>query len=178
MISNMHKDRPNRQSHRLRGYDYAGPGTYFVTICTSDRCQYFGVVRRKTMFLSDWGEIAAREWPISLARRPYIIPHAFIVMPNHVHGLISLDPATTSARDLESISRGMPPQSLGRFLNGFKGAVTTVIRGQIDDPRFEVWQSNYHDRVVRNEREFDSFLSYILDNPARWEEDRFNNLRM
>jgi len=53
-----------------------------------------------------------------------------------------------------------------------------VIRGQIDDPRFEVWQSNYHDRVVRNEREFDSFFAYILDNPARWEEDRFNNLRM
>ena len=72
----------------------------------------------------------------------------------------------------------MPPQSLGRLLNGFKGAVTTVIRGQIDDPRFEVWQSNYHDRVVRNEREFDSFHAYILDNPTRWEKDRLNNLQL
>jgi REP element-mobilizing transposase RayT len=130
------------------------------------------------MYLSDWGEIASREWHVSLARRPYIIPHAFIVMPNHVHGLVSFDPATTSNRDLESMARGMPPQSLGRFLNGYKGAVTTVVRAEIDDPLFEVWQSNYHDRVVRDEREFDTFHAYILDNPARWEEDRFNSAHL
>src|SRR5688500_12687259 len=126
------------------------------------------------MHLSDWGEIATREWPISLARRPYIIPHAFIVMPNHIHGLISFDPASTPARDLNTMARGMPAQSLGRFLNGYKGAVTTIIRGQINDPYFEVWQRNYHDRIVRDQQEFETVREYILDNPGRWEEDRFN----
>jgi putative transposase len=76
---------------------------------------------------------------------------------------------------MSAMARGMPPQSLGRLLNGYKGAVTTVIRGLVDDPHFVVWQRNYHDRIVRDPREFDSIHEYIIDNPARWEQDRFND---
>jgi REP element-mobilizing transposase RayT len=170
----MHNDRPNRQSTRLKGYDYAGPGSYFVTICTRDRRYFFGDVRDADMHLSLFGQIAAREWQISIDRRPHIIPHAFIVMPNHVHGLISLDPKTMPDSDREEIARGLPPGSLGALLNRYKGAVTTPIRDILRRPKFKVWQSNYHDRIVRNEREFDTIFTYILDNPARWEEDRFN----
>ena len=126
------------------------------------------------MHRSDWGDIAAHEWPKSLARRPNIVPHAFIVMPNHVHGLISFDPGSTPERGLVIMARGMPPQSLGRFLNGYKGAVTTIVRRLINDPHFDVWQRNYHDRVVRDEREFEAVREYILENAGRWEKDRFN----
>jgi putative transposase len=171
----MNNSLPNRQSTRLRGFNYGGPGTYFVTVCTDDRWHFFGKVALNAMRLSDWGQIASQEWPLALDRRPYIIPHAFIVMPNHVHALVSFDPATTPDRDMSAMARGMPPQSLGRLLNGYKGAVTTVIRGLIDDRHFVVWQRNYHDCIVRDRREFDSIHEYIIDNPARWEQDRFND---
>ena len=126
------------------------------------------------MLLSEWGTLAEHEWGISLARRSFTIPHAFIVMPNHVHGLVSFDPGELSAADRDAIAQGLPPGSLGAFLNRYKGAVTSIVRRLISQPLFEVWQGNYHDRIVRDQQEFDTVLKYINDNPARWEQDRFN----
>jgi putative transposase len=174
-LPGMQTDRPNRQSMRLKGFNYAGPGTYFVTICTDDRSYLFGQVVDKQMHLSRFGEIASREWRISLKRRAFIVPHAFVVMPNHVHGLVSIDPEAVPVFDRDAISKGLRPRSLGAFLNRYKGAVSTPIREMLSQPKYVVWQRNYHDRIVRDEREYESVLSYIENNPARWEEDRFNN---
>jgi REP element-mobilizing transposase RayT len=170
----MHKELPNRQSTRLKGYDYAGPGTYFLTVCTHGRRYHFGDIRDAEMHLSPFGRIAAREWQVSFDRRPHIIPHAFVVMPNHVHGLVSLDPETTTLADREAIAMGLVPGSVGAFLNRYKGAVTTPVRNIFGRSKYRLWQRNYHDHIVRNEREYDTIFAYILDNPARWEEDRFN----
>jgi REP element-mobilizing transposase RayT len=158
----------------LRGFNYAGPATYFVTICSNERRQCFGKVDQRKMHPSKWGIVAEHEWGVSLARRPFILAHAFIVMPHHVHGLISFDPTELSSADRDAIAQGLPPGSLGALLNRYKGAVTTIIRRFINQPLFDVWQGNYHDRIVRDQQEFDTVLEYIRDNPARWEQDRFH----
>jgi putative transposase len=169
---------PNRKSTRLRSYDYAGLGSYFVTVCTVDRWHFFGQVVDGVMRMSDWGELAGEEWPRSLIRRPFITPHAFVVMPNHIHALVSFDSRSTPERDLESMARGMPPESLGRLINGYKGAITTKVRSLIADPAFVVWQRNFHDRIIQDEREFMAVEVYINENPTRWSEDRYNDSRV
>jgi putative transposase len=165
---------PNRHSIRLREYDYSGHGTYFVTICTADRRYLFGQVQDKTMQLSELGRIANAEWLDSVARRPFIVEHAFVVMPNHVHGLVSFISETMPNADRDAIARGLPPRSLGAFLNRYKGSVSNRVRLVLGAPTYHVWQRNYHDRIVRNQTEFDTILQYINENPDRWGEDRFN----
>ena len=145
-----------------------------MTICTADRRYLFGAVENKQMRLSAFGEIAAREWAVSLARRPFILPHAFVVMPNHIHGLVSFDPEEMPASDRDAMSKGLRPASLGAFLNRYKGAVSAPIRERLGLPKFGVWQRNYHDRIVRDDREFETVLVYIQENPAKWDEDRYN----
>jgi REP element-mobilizing transposase RayT len=166
---------PDRQSHRLRGYDYSAPGSYFLTVCTKDRRYRFGDVVDGEMVCSPQGEIAAREWDVSIGMRRELLAHAFIVMPNHVHGLVSIiDGPDAIQFEPTRLERRMRPRSIGSLVNGYTGAVTTIIKNVLGDSTIEVWQGNYHDHIVRDEREFDTIYAYILDNPARWEEDRFN----
>ena len=174
----MNTDLPGRHSTRLKRFNYSGPGTFFVTICTEDRRSLYGAVENKEMRLSAFGEIASREWAVSLARRPFIVPQALVVMPNHIHGLVSFDPKGMPVSDRDAVSKGLRPASLGAFLNRYKGAVSSPIRQGLGLPKFKVWQRNYHDRIVRDEREFETVMIYIQENPARWDEDRYNDDRL
>jgi putative transposase len=171
---------PRRRSIRLRGYDYAGPGSLFFTFCTADRFNYFGSVENGEMSENEIGDLAWAEWHRTLDLRPEIDCHAFVVMPNHVHGLISLNPNSRSTPmppidqpDAPFFARKRP-RSLSTMATGFKGAVTREMRQRTGDSHLEIWQRNYHERVVRDEREFDTILKYIEENPFWWDEDRFN----
>ncbi|MEW6181024.1 MAG: transposase [Chloroflexota bacterium] len=89
---------PNRRSIRLKGYDYSQPGAYFVTICTRDRACLFGTVVNGEMRLNEWGEIVLWTWRDLPNHVPNVQLDAFVIMPNHVHGIIIItDPVNAPA---------------------------------------------------------------------------------
>jgi len=157
----------------LRGYDYAEPAFYFVTLCTEDRIHVFGDIRDNEMVLSLAGEVITSWWETIPLRFPSIALDAKVVMPNHLHGIISIQPdATFSA----------PPDtpSLSRIMQWFKSASTVDYTRGVKRhgwPAFpgRLWQPGFHDHIVRNDRDLERIRSYIEGNPANWLEDELNS---
>ena len=124
-----------RRSIRLRDYDYALAGAYFITIVTRERRCLFGDVIDSEMRLNHWGEIVQREWEQSARIRSEIGLDTFVVMPNHVHGIIVITDGSERATSRSPLHSGPTKRSLGAFVGGFKSAVTKSIRelrGELD----------------------------------------------
>jgi putative transposase len=126
-------------------------------------------------------KIGVRVWDESdrtLLLRPTIIERAFVVMPNHVHGLVWFDANGMEGHFVASHSNATTfqrkPRSLSTLVFGFKGAVTRWIRKEIGDPHFELWQAGYHEHIVRSHESFETIQWYIVNNGAKWSEDREN----
>ena len=164
----------HRRSIRLRGFDYTSHGAYFVTIVTDGRRQLFGRIIGDEMRLNAAGRIVAEEWQRSGELRSNVEIDAFVVMPNHFHGIVFLtqtDEGTLRSAPTRSFGGGMAG-SLPVVVRNFKGAVTRRMRERgFDEP---VWQRNYHERVIRNERELQAIRQYIIDNPRQWALDKEN----
>ncbi len=156
----LYRNRFRIPSTRLPGWDYGGGGIYCVTICTQGRICWFGEIAEGEMDLSDLGEIVAEEWMEMARRRPHVDLDAWIVMPNHFHGILSLQPPRLDGR----------PTPLGEAIGHFKGACTSRIwaGGQRD---FD-WQPRFFDQIIRSEDTLLQFRRYIQENPLRWEKDR------
>ena len=168
-------DKHHRRSIRLKGYDYAGPGAYFVTICTQDRACFFGAVADGEMQLNNSGQIAKAAWDELPARFPSVRLDAFIVMPNHVHGIIMVGAQFIAPSDgFGATNQGVMNHAptLGEIVRAYKAASTRLIR-QAGTPDF-AWQRNYYEHVVRDEESLNRIRQYILDNPERWEFDHEN----
>ncbi len=175
-----------RRSIRLPGYDYSQPGAYFVTLCVQHRLCLFGEVEDGLMVLSESGRIVQSVWDDLPRHYPNIRLDAFVVMPNHIHGIISI--VDTSAPDANRHRRGLINQTptpddrwismrtegdpLGKIVRAFKARGTRRIRLN-GCPEF-AWQRNYFERVLRNEHELDLARQYIRDNPLRWHLDRMH----
>jgi REP element-mobilizing transposase RayT len=115
----------HRRSIRLKGYDYATPGAYFVTMCAKDRACAFGAVVGNEMTLSDWGRLIAEEWAALPQRFAHIALDAFVVMPNHVHGIITIvDDGRTGASRTGAVTAPPPPPNAPRPGAPRTGAVT------------------------------------------------------
>lgn len=175
-------DETGRQSIRLASYDYAQAGAYFVTICTHERMCLFGDVILETMRPNEIGQVVHDEWLRTAAIRPGVNLDSFQVMPNHLHTIVILDEEVSSKLTVGAHSRApfsRQPKSLGSLVAGFKSATTRRINQLRSTPGTPVWQRNYYERVIRNEREMDATRQYIVDNPAKWAEDAENprNLR-
>lgn len=176
----------HRRSVRWLGFDYAAAGSYFLTICTVDRAFLFGEVVRGGMELNGYGRIVLEEWHRSLEIRPTIALAAVVVMPNHLHGIVTFDADGTSSEDAELRQRSAgerahgcaplhrKPRSLGSFVAGFKAASTKRINAERGLSGTPVWQRNYHDHVIRDDDAYARIYNYILTNPVRWELDREN----
>ncbi len=179
----------HRRSIRWKGYDYSSDGLYFVTICTKDRRHFFGKVANGQLILSEYGQIVATEWLNTVNVRPNdVILHEFVVMPNHFHAIVEIcrghttKTSTSNTPSCRGVShtpscelRGVcdtplrsPSKTLGAIVRGFKSTVSKKIG-------FSVWQRNYHEHIIRNSDDYATISNYIRENPARWEEDRFNN---
>ncbi len=181
-------EKRHRRSIRLKGYDYAQPGAYFVTICTQNRQCLFGNVVDGNMMLNRFGEIVWSEWFRTARIRPYVqlYESEFVVMPNHVHGIIWIvdspnhDVNTVGATgrsplpDGPQYPRGPKSQSLGAIIAGFKSAVTRRINNMRGTPGTPVWQRNYYEHIVRDENELNRIREYINNNPLQWALDREN----
>jgi REP element-mobilizing transposase RayT len=176
--------RHHRRSIRLPGYDYAAGGSYFITICTAGRECVFGEVTDGEMILSDAGRIAEEEWLRSTQIRRELTAGAFVVMPNHLHGIVTVEPNDPSAHvgahgvRPVSIPPGRSRGSIGSFVAGFKSAATRRINEAHDTVGTSVWQRNYYEHVVRGEDDYYRIVEYIRDNPRRWAEDEYNPVRV
>ncbi len=167
----------NRQSTRLRGYDYTSPGAYFVTMVTYQRVHLFGAIAEGDMILNAAGRIADECWRAIPNHFHRVELGAYIVMPNHVHGIIVVhEPAVVGGQHavpLRQSAINVKSGSLGAIVRSYKSAVTRRIRRANSDI-YTVWQRNYHDRVIRNEREYRNITRYIENNPANWDADQEN----
>jgi putative transposase len=178
----------HRRSIRLRNYDYSQAGAYFVTICTQNKDCLFGNISDGEMKLSEMGIIAAQCWDWLSGQYEYVDLDAYIVMPNHMHGILVINNSRGGSRtahdnndacegdtvDSEGGSRTAPTikrKSVGRLVGAFK-TVSSKNINQIRNSRgIPVWQRNYHEHVIRNENELNNIRQYIVNNPFKWEED-------
>lgn len=172
---------PGRRSIWLKGFDYASPGAYFVTLCMAVRQTLWGEIDGGVIQLSQFGQIAAEELVRTSALRAEVSPDEWVIMPNHLHMVvvIRLDSKRTAADapHVEATADAplrRPPRSLGSFVAGFKSAVTVRINMLRGTPGAPVWQRNYYEHIMRNDAELAAIRRYIRENPARWDLDRDN----
>ena len=162
-------DPRHRRSIRLETYDYAQAGAYFVTIVTQDRACLFGQASDGAVDLSEAGQMVAAAWVALPTRFPTIDLDEFVVMPNHLHGIIVLSAPSPSGRS----------PTLGAVVGAFKSIVTVeygrgVRSGRWPPFRGRLWQRNYYEHVIRGEAGLDRIRRYIDENPIRWELDAEN----
>ncbi len=150
-------DRPAGFSLRLNGYDYAQAGYYYVTTCTHERQCFFGDVVENTARLNDIGQTVQSVWNDLPRRFPGIALDEYIIMPNHVHGIIILSGESETDK---------PAPKLGCVIQAFKAVSTRLIR-MFYVAEF-VWQDDFYDHIIRGPRDLDRIRQYVVDNPVRW----------
>ncbi len=157
---------PYRQSLRLPGFDYGQTASYFVTICTRSRVPLFGTIQSQTVRLSDLGRIVAEAWLQTSELRPEVSLDAFIVMPDHLHGIISIDGERNRPRGENGYAR-RGSRVLGSIIAGFKSTCTLRINLYRQTPKKAVWQRNYFEHIIRSVEELQRVRRYIAENPLR-----------
>jgi REP element-mobilizing transposase RayT len=162
----------HRRSIRLQNYDYSRPGAYFVTICVQDRSCLFGDVVGGGMRLNDAGRVACECWNDIPKHFPHVHLDAFMIMPNHVHGIFFIVGPTMPVGAKNFSPQHGTSRTVGSVVRGFKIGVTGWLRANTDI--HVVWQRNYWEHIVRDESELNRIREYIADNPARWETDRLH----
>lgn len=158
----------HRRSIRLPGYDYTQPGAYYVTICTQDRECLLADVTGDTVTLSTYGEIVQRAWEGLPDHYANLGLDAFVIMPNHIHGVLVL---TEVARTSSERVHGLP--EIVRAFKSFSARAVNDARGTPQNP---VWQRNYYEHIVRDDDEWERIREYIAANPVNWEDDPENPL--
>jgi putative transposase len=171
----------HRRSVRLPGYDYSAAGLYFVTICTAGRVCVFGEVVDGAMILGPLGAIVDEEWRRTAQVRRAVRLDAFVVMPNHVHGILHILGPSAHGRAVAVGAHGVRPaaavrrpRSLDSFVAGFKAAVTSRARRLVDMSEGSLWQRNYYEHIIRGLDDLSRIRAYIAANPARWSLDKEN----
>lgn len=167
----------HRHSIRLQGYDYSQAGAYYITIVTWQRERLFGEVVDGGIQLNPLGEIVRREWfkTAELRQNVELFEDEFVVMPNHVHGIIVITDTGRGDRLVAPTPQpGPAPRSIGAMIAGFKSAVTKRINERRNSPGVPVWQRNYYEHIIRTEQEHQRIYAYILANPLNWENDGEN----
>ena len=192
-----------RRTIRLKGYDYSQAGMYFVTICCQNRQCLFGEIENGEMILNEYGQIVCEELVKSAEIRNEIEIHEYIVMPNHIHVIIEITVGANGIRPYGNIPDGnicpienvpvgnihtvddifngniingdkgechsplrSPSKTVGAFVRGFKSSVTKRIG-------YPVWQRNYWEHIIRNDNAYQTIANYIINNPQKWENDKF-----
>lgn len=165
----------HRRSIRLRGHDYTRAGRYFVTLCAARRRPLFGTVVNGRMTLSQAGRIVGEEWLRSAEVRREIVLDEWIVMPDHLHGVVTIqaDGQADHAADRRGAPTGAAPRSLGAMIAGFKSASGRRINALLGTPGEPVWHRDYYDTVIRGADALANIRRYIRGNPARADVLRF-----
>jgi REP element-mobilizing transposase RayT len=168
------KSRPGRSTFRLQQYDYSQCGAYFVTICTYKGETIFGRIGDYDMELSEAGSIVESIWQSLPIRYPSIHVDAFVVMPNHIHGIIFIVENIVGAIHELPLHQSRIQRRrmlLPKVIGYLKMNSSKQINNMRGTPGKRVWQRNYYEHVIRNEEALFNFRRYILNNPNLWLED-------
>jgi len=197
-----------RRSIRLKGYDYAQAGAYFVTICTHKRQPIFGQIvgagftpaqnyqsgqpqglprrdangagftsdQNTIMQLNEFGRIAHEQWMQIPARFENVELDEFVIMPNHMHGIIIINETQPVGAGVNPAPTGITNRRLtiGEIVGAYKSMVANEclqIFKTNKQPMGKLWQRNYYEHIIRDEKSYLTIVQYILDNPTRWELD-------
>ncbi len=185
-----------RRSLRLRGYDYSQPGAYFVNICTKDNSPQFGEIRGHDMKLNERGSIVEKVWIEIPDHFTNVTLDDFIVMPNHVHGIVIIsdvgvihagaihelprqrDPKYKNATQQDALERNSPiarrRMTLPMVIGYYKMNTAKAINIANDSRGKPVWQRNYYEHIIRNEDALNRIRRYIQENPIKWPTDLEN----
>ena len=168
-------DYPARKHPRLKGYDYGQNGAYFVTVCTDKRQCILSEIAvgrglAPAVRLLSAGRIVAEELDALLDRFPGLAIEKSVIMPNHIHLLLRLTAAGASPRPTPS-EEAYTVVDVVRVLKSLTTRRWNAARGRTGE---RLWQSSFHDHVIRDENDFLSRWSYIEGNPARWAEDEYD----
>ena len=186
-------------SARLQSWDYGWNGSYFITICTKNREYFFGEIKNGKMELSPIGKITEKYWHEIPQHFSFVKLGAFVVMPNHIHGIIIIDKKSddnnpivsetvvveTPKLGVSTITTPVPTEpktggknqkwksgTLGAIINQYKRICT--INSRKIEPYF-AWQPRFYDHIIRNEKSFQKISEYIINNPKNWINDKFIN---
>jgi putative transposase len=165
-------DKHHRRSIRLKGYDYSQNGAYFVTICTWQRQSLFGDIVSSEMQLSRYGEIVQLYWDNLIKHHCHLELDCFVIMPNHVHGIIILtDNQVTTKNDLSRRLNPVRPHRHGlpEIIRGFKTFSARSINKYRRLTGVSVWQRGYYEHIIRSEESLHRIREYIINNPENWE---------
>jgi REP element-mobilizing transposase RayT len=180
----------HRRSIRLRGYDYAQPGEYFMTFCTFRREHLLGEIENGIMRLSELGKIVRQEWLRTPMMRSNVELDEFVLMPDHLHGIIVLHAERNGELEQSSNCGGelqfaptktpfrSPSKTIGAIIRGFKSASTKRVNDFRNSPGLPLWQRNYYEHIIRDQMELNRIREYISLNPAKWmdEEENLDNI--
>ena len=166
----------NRQSIRLKGYDYSQPGQYFITICTQNRVHRFGEISGGVMRLNDVGRIVADCWNEIPVHFPNVILDSFVVMPNHIHGIIRIvDMGECRGKKFFAPTDNAHPngtsRTVGSIVRGLKIGITKRFHEIPGNENAKLWQRNYWEHIIRDEQSLHTIRQYIRNNPAKWQND-------
>ena len=176
----------HRHSIRLRGYDYSTAGYYFVTFCVQGRECLFGEIVDSEVVLNNAGLMIENVWQKLPQRFPNVVLDSSVVMPNHFHGIIILQPpvgaplAAPDDRQNGNTNQGAASsaptdnKTLGDVIRAFKSISAIGVNKIVGRSGQPLWQRNYHERIIRNEKELHQIQQYIHDNPMQWETDDEN----
>ena len=168
----------HRHSIRLKGYDYSSAGAYFVTMCVHHGKCLLGQINDNEMLLSSFGQTAAECWEDLPNHYPHLILDAFVIMPNHVHGIFILDdphvgaglkPAPTDATAAPTKRHGLP-----EIVRAFKTFSARRINSTRNGKGIPFWQRNYYEHIIRNERSYLAIRDYIFNNIVNWDKDQLH----
>ena len=161
-----------RKPNRLRDYDYSQDGYYFITICTRGRKEFFGNIREGKLDLNRYGETVNQCWYDLPRHYPNGSLDSFVIMPNHVHGIIVIDNENVVGNGFKPF----PTHGLSEIIRGFKTFSSRKINEEIEiDNKFQ-WQKSFYDHIIQDERSLDLIKEYIQNNPLKWDLDRENPL--
>ena len=163
---------PERRSLRLRAFDYSRAGAYFVTVTADDRLSLFGEVVDTEMIPNANGQIVKQVWHDLTNHYSHVLLDEFGVMPDHIHAILWLSGAGRAGLKPAPTNVVRPRQPLSEVVRALKTFSARRINELRGTPGTPVWQRNYYERVVRDDRELNAIREYIQTNPLRWPLDR------
>ena len=193
LIKMNNRKKSDRKAIRLKEYDYSSPGYYFVTICTKDRKCLFGEITDQGMGFNDAGSMVKKVWDELPIFYPNITRDVFVVMPNHIHGIIIIDSFKNAGAGpracpehpgaIDGQPQGVAPTnqdlSLPDIVHRFKSMTTNQYIKNVKQNDWKpfnkkLWQRNYYEHVIRNDIDLEETREYILNNPKKWDLDKNN----
>ena len=180
---NYNPDIHHRRSIRIKGYDYSQEGAYYFTICSHQKQCLLGEIINGIMQPNIAGATVAAVWHNLPRHFPFLELDAFIIMPNHVHGIIVIAEQQNNINNNQlltaqtnfqtSLPNGTKAGSLGAILQNFKSVSTRQVN-RITRNSGTIWQRNYYEQIIRDEQAYNNIRRYIIENPLTWEDDEEN----